>query len=172
MVKDLLELSRLEKDELQVRMERLDFRYMVDAIMPMIEQHASNKQIEVELELPDSVIMRGDEDRLKQLVINLMNNAVNYTPPSGKVKLKVTQSNDAVFAEISDTGMGIPEDSLDRIFERFYRVDKARSRNTGGTGLGLAIVKHVVEAHGGTISVNSEVNKGTTFSIRLPKALG
>ncbi|SNZ11817.1 PAS/PAC sensor signal transduction histidine kinase [Terribacillus aidingensis] len=172
LVKDLLELSRLEKDELQIRMERLDFRKMVDTIMPIIEQHAESKQIQVQLELPDSVIMRGDEDRLKQLVINLMNNAVNYTSSNGSVRLKVTHSNDSVFAEISDTGLGIPEDSLDRIFERFYRVDKARSRNTGGTGLGLAIVKHVVEAHGGTISVSSEVNKGTTFSIRLPKALG
>jgi signal transduction histidine kinase len=110
----------------------------------------------------------GSARDLSLLVRNLLDNAIRYTAPGGRVTASVRPDGDYVVVTISDTGVGIPSRDLDRIFERFYRVDRARSRETGGTGLGLSIVKHVVENHGGTISVDSELGRGTTFEVRLP----
>lgn len=103
--------------------------------------------------------------------MNLISNALNYTMPSGKVHIRIEEKLDKVLVHITDTGIGIAQEEIPRIFERFYRVDKARSRNSGGTGLGLAIVKHLVEAHKGHIDVQSKVNEGTTFSVTLNKYL-
>jgi signal transduction histidine kinase len=110
----------------------------------------------------------GSARDLSLLVRNLLDNAIRYTAPGGRVMASVRPDGDHVVVTISDTGVGVPSRDLDRIFERFYRVDRARSRETGGTGLGLSIVKHVVENHGGTISVDSELGRGTTFEVRLP----
>src|SRR5699024_11184592 len=96
-------------------------------------------------------------------------NAISYTPANGEIKLIIKETNDFIRMQVKDTGIGIDLETLPRIFERFYRVDKARSRNTGGTGLGLAIVKHIIEVHGGKITVESEIDKGSTFSVYFPK---
>lgn len=111
----------------------------------------------------------ADLEKVKQILINLLTNAINYTSESGTITLEATESEHEVCLSVSDTGIGMSKEALTRIFERFYRVDKARSRDTGGTGLGLAIVKHIVEIHNGRIEVDSEIGKGTTFNIYLPK---
>jgi two-component system phosphate regulon sensor histidine kinase PhoR len=112
----------------------------------------------------------GDEERLGQVFSNLLDNAVKYTPENGTITISATAGEKFVEAGVADTGIGIPPQDLSRIFERFYRVDKARSRELGGTGLGLAIVKHLVEGHGGTVSVESPPGKGATFFVKLPTA--
>ena len=109
--------------------------------------------------------IHADEDLLNQVFINLLDNAIKYTPRNGKITIRSCENNNRLVTTITDTGVGIPHESLSRVFERFYRVDKARSRNQGGTGLGLAIVKHIVESHGGEVMVVSEVGKGSTFGV-------
>lgn len=117
--------------------------------------------------------MEGDEDKLRQIFMNLLSNAINYTHDGGSVKVTVVNGHKAdgtetVVFTVSDTGMGIPRKDLPRIFERFYRVDKARSRSSGGTGLGLSIVKHLVELHRGSITVESDLGIGSSFILELP----
>lgn len=114
-------------------------------------------------------MLSADYDRLKQVVLNLIYNAINYTPSDGKVTVSAFESSGYIKIQVIDNGIGIEPEVLPRIFERFYRVDKARSRNTGGTGLGLSITKHIVEAHHGQIFVDSVVDEGSTFTIMLPK---
>lgn len=125
------------------------------------------------MDIPDELFMEADEDKLQQIFLNLLSNGINYTLDGGKVKIKVLtiqRENDTekVVFTVSDTGIGIPKKDLPRIFERFYRVDKGRSRNSGGTGLGLSIVKHLVDLHHGILSVESELGLGTTFTVELP----
>ncbi|MFD2046295.1 two-component system histidine kinase PnpS [Ornithinibacillus salinisoli] len=169
LVEDLLTLSRLEKEEYQLTISEVNVSSLIDEITPMIEQYAGQHDINFILESSENITFNADHDRVKQVLINLLTNAINYTPSNGKVTLAVTDNQEFVQIEVSDTGIGIPRDALPRIFERFYRVDKARSRNTGGTGLGLAIVKHIVDVHEGKIEVDSEVNKGTTIKVYFPK---
>ncbi|MDC3423972.1 cell wall metabolism sensor histidine kinase WalK [Aquibacillus sp. 3ASR75-11] len=169
LVHDLLELSRLEKDEMKLQLESVQIKELLQDVLPVIEHQAQKKNIQLFLDVMENVTIQVDVNRLKQVFINLLNNAISYTSNNGEVKLKVQESDEMVHIKVSDTGIGIPDDAKTRIFERFYRVDKARSRNTGGTGLGLAIVKHIVEAHGGTIRVESELNKGAIFIVELPK---
>jgi two-component system phosphate regulon sensor histidine kinase PhoR len=116
----------------------------------------------------DGLEIFGDKDRLKQAFINIIHNSIKYTE-QGKVELLVEEANKSVKFTVKDTGIGIPESSLNRIFERFYRVDKARSRSVGGTGLGLAIVKHILEAHNSEVVVKSTINEGSEFSFILSK---
>ena len=123
----------------------------------------------IHIETEEEVFIRADLNRLKQVVVNLVANALNYTPNGGNVWIQLEDGEESVQLIIKDDGIGIHPKETQRIFERFYRVDKARSRNSGGTGLGLAIVKHIVDLHHGEIEVASEEQKGTTFTIRLPK---
>jgi two-component system phosphate regulon sensor histidine kinase PhoR len=116
------------------------------------------------------VPVRGSSRDLALLVRNLVENAIQYTRPGGRVEVAVSTQNGAAVFEVRDTGLGIPSRDQARIFERFYRVDRARSRDTGGTGLGLSIVKHVVENHGGTVSLRSQLGRGSTFTVQLPLA--
>jgi len=111
----------------------------------------------------------GDKDKVHQVFVNLIDNAIKFNKPEGKVVLSADQSSEGVTITIEDTGIGIPEEALGRIFERFFRVDKARSKELGGTGLGLAIVKHIMEAHGGHISCQSTPGQGSRFSVLFPK---
>src|SRR5699024_11866677 len=111
----------------------------------------------------------ADQERMSQVIINLIDNAINYTPDQGHVELTIEEQEEHVAIIVSDSGMGIPNKELPRIFQRFYRIDKARARNSGGTGLGLAIVKHIIEVHRGEVKVESEVNKGTEITVLLPK---
>ena len=129
------------------------------------------KQLELELKLPPVAKLKGDADLLRQAIANLLDNAIKYTPAGGKVTLKLEIKPRRLFVAVRDTGMGIPEADIPYIFDRFYRVDKARTRATGGFGLGLAIAKQIVEAHNGKLTVQSEVDKGTTFQICLPTNL-
>jgi two-component system phosphate regulon sensor histidine kinase PhoR len=118
--------------------------------------------------LPPKVKLEGNAQRLEQVFTNLLENAIKYTPSGGKVEVRLRVDAREATYEVRDTGIGIPAAALPRVFERFYRVDRSRSRDMGGTGLGLAIVKHVVKAHGGAVSVASEEGRGTTFTVQLP----
>jgi signal transduction histidine kinase len=122
----------------------------------------------MDLQVEEEVHIRGDELRLRQMFLNLISNAIKYTPEDGALKIAMAQDGGFAVVDIVDSGIGIDAEHLAHIFDRFYRVDKARNRMDGGTGLGLAIVKWIAEAHGGGITVTSEVGKGSTFSVRLP----
>ncbi|MBP1947759.1 two-component system histidine kinase PnpS [Virgibacillus litoralis] len=169
LIEDLLTLSRLEKDEFKLVRSTLNMNDLVDEVLPIIRQSAEQKGISLTAEVGESISLQADKERVKQVVINLLTNAISYTSEDGEVKLTVTDTEDEVQIQVSDTGIGIDQEAIPRLFERFYRVDKARSRNTGGTGLGLAIVKHIVEVHEGKVSVDSEPNNGSTFRVYLPK---
>jgi heavy metal sensor kinase len=130
---------------------------------------AEDRKLSIALEAPDALLrVRGDEGQLKRLFINLLDNAIRYTGPGGAITIRLAQENGYIAVAVEDTGEGIAPEHLPHIFERFYRADQARARNTGGTGLGLAIVKEIVEAHHGSIEVKSDAGKGSTFIIRLP----
>lgn len=169
LIGDILELSKIESRRVPLMLSPVDINQFMTHTIALLEVSASRKQIEVNLSSPEELYMEGDEDRLRQIFVNLLSNAISYTPEGGKifVNISVTEQ-ETVRVTIADTGIGIPEKDLPRIFERFYRVDKARSRGSGGTGLGLSIVKHLVELHKGTITVQSTVGKGTTFILELP----
>jgi two-component system phosphate regulon sensor histidine kinase PhoR len=130
------------------------------------------KNIEIRNETTEGVLARvmADQGRLEQVVVNLLENAIKYTPDGGSVRLSAEDDGEYIKVFVSDTGIGIPFKDLPRIFERFYRVDEARTREQGGTGLGLAIVKHIVQLHGGTVAVTSEPGRGSVFSFTLRKA--
>ena len=165
-VKDLLILSRLDYAKMDWKISRFSLDESLRNVVLAMEMDAKNHKHELTLELPEPLPeMNGDKGRVEQVFVNILSNAIKYTPDGGKIT--VTGKNKGGKAEISvrDTGIGIPKKDLERIFDRFYRVDKARSRARGGTGLGLAITKEIVEHHGGTISVESELNVGTTVTI-------
>jgi two-component system phosphate regulon sensor histidine kinase PhoR len=137
------------------------------------QDHAAAKSLSLSLELDlqdEQTLVRADEEALRQIFDNLIDNAVKYTPEGGRVSVSCRISDDAqaVLVEVSDTGIGIPREDLPRVFERFYRVDKARSRELGGTGLGLAIVKHTAHCLGGKVTVSSRLGAGSRFTVRLP----
>ena len=129
---------------------------------------AKTKSIELVCDADESINIRANADYVKQIILNLVDNAIKYTPENGDVNVKIFKEKDYAVIKVSDTGMGIPKEDQARIFERFYRVDKARSREIGGTGLGLAITKHIVINLGGTISVESVLEKGSTFTVKIP----
>jgi two-component system phosphate regulon sensor histidine kinase PhoR len=165
---DLLTLSRLDGVALPPQREPIDLRDVVHRAVEVLSAAAREKQVRVEVEEEPVPFVPGDPDSLERLVLNLLDNAVKYNRPGGSVVLRLSQDGPAVLLEVCDTGIGIPPDSIPRIFERFYRVDKGRAREEGGTGLGLAIVKHVAQAHGGQVDVESNAGRGTTFRVRLP----
>jgi len=169
LIGDILELSKIESRRVPLILSPVDIKQFMTHTIALLDVSASRKQIEVNLSSLEELYMEGDEDRLRQIFVNLLSNAISYTPEGGEifVSISVTEQ-EMVRITIADTGIGIPEKDLPRIFERFYRVDKARSRGSGGTGLGLSIVKHLVELHKGTITVQSTVGKGTTFILELP----
>jgi len=170
LIQDLLDLSKIEQPDFQLNMEKFDLLSTLKETITMLDNKAADKNIKLSLESrKDNIFLNGDVDRLKQVFINLIANAINYTPDYGLVTVIIEDLKDKVQINVKDTGIGIEKREIPRIFERFYRVDRARSRNSGGTGLGLAIVKHIIEAHRGTIHVNSEVGKGSEFIIQLYK---
>ncbi|GLO66826.1 MULTISPECIES: two-component system histidine kinase PnpS [Oceanobacillus] len=169
LIEDLLALSRLEREDFRLLIDSYDVKKMVEEILPTLQQKAEKKNLTFNLEIPDQLTMRADKDRMKQVLINLVDNSIHYTPSEGDICLTISEEKDAIHFQVKDSGIGMDEKSQTRVFERFYRVDKARSRNTGGTGLGLAIVKHIVEVHKGKIDVESTLNEGTTIHIYIPK---
>ena len=175
LTEDLLTLSDLESGKVHLSQQLLDAGNLIQRVLEVFWDQAARKKIKLTQEVaPGLPKLAGDLDRLQQLFINLVDNAIKYTPLEGVVSLTVTQTavhnGGAPHIEIAvrDTGPGIPEKDLPRITERFYRVDKARSRDLGGTGLGLAIVKHIVQAHKGELTIESVLKKGTTVRVRLP----
>jgi signal transduction histidine kinase len=167
-VSDLLDLSRLETGaELD---EEVGLDQVVKEERDRYEQAAREGGLTLSIRLGPVAPVRGSVRDLSLLVRNLVDNAIRYTKPGGRVEVTLSGQGDEVVLSVADTGVGIPTRELPRIFERFYRVDRARSRETGGTGLGLSIVKHVIENHGGTVNVTSELGRGTCFEVRLPSA--
>lgn len=172
LILDLLELSKIEQQGFQLSIQKLDLRLLLEEVITIINGKAVEKEIQLKFFCKlEKVFIEGDADRLKQVFINLIGNAINYTPREGEVTVILLDNGENVRIHVKDSGVGIEKEEIPRIFERFYRVDRARSRNSGGTGLGLAIVKHLVEAHQGTISVRSELGKGSEFIIELHKYL-
>jgi len=167
-VSDLLDLSRLEAERLEVRPQSLD--RIAREEVERLEERAREAGVELSADLAPAPVS-GDDGGLRLLVRNLLDNAIRYTPRGGEVRLSVQERDGAVELAVTDTGVGIPRRDIPRIFERFYRVDRARSRDTGGTGLGLAIARHVAEQHGGRIAVESELGRGSTFRVELPAQL-
>lgn len=169
LIEELLELSKIEQSYFKLNWATTDLKRIIEEVYDLLKEKASTKDIFLDLVIEGDTTLEGDAARLKQIAINLVNNAIMYTPSGGKVTIFLKGRDSRVELDVIDTGVGISENELPRIFERFYRIDRARSRNSGGTGLGLAIVKHLVEAHAAKITVNSEIGKGTTFSIELKK---
>lgn len=169
LVEDLLTLSTLEKDNFELNLSEVDLYDLIEGVRPLIEHRAKTRQVHLEIINTKGYKLMADGEQIKQVLINLLGNAISYTSEEGDVKLTVSEDEENICISVSDTGIGIDQEDISRLFERFYRVDKARSRNTGGTGLGLAIVKHIVEVHGGKLTVDSEVNVGSTFNVYLPK---
>ncbi|WP_066194714.1 MULTISPECIES: two-component system histidine kinase PnpS [Gracilibacillus] len=167
LIHDLLELSKIEKEELNLSIQLIEVDDWISKSLTLIEQQFSGKQRYFKADIEPGLSFYGDPDLLQQVVLNLVYNALSYTQEQGEVILRIYQPDATIVFEVEDNGIGIPEDSIPRIFERFYRVDRARSRNTGGTGLGLAIVKHIVEAHHGTIEVDSKLAEGSRFRVNL-----
>ena len=176
LTEDLLTLSDLESGNIKLALHPIDAGHVIQRVLEVFWDRASKKGIDLSQQVaPGLPKLLGDSDRLQQLFINLIDNAIKYTPPGGAVTLVAIESPSNggashVEISVSDTGPGIPEKDLPRLTERFYRVDKARSRDLGGTGLGLAIVKHIVQAHKGELKIDSVLNSGTTVRVRLPIA--
>ncbi|MDF2837300.1 MAG: sensor signal transduction histidine kinase [Paenibacillus sp.] len=169
LIGDILELSKIESRRVPLMFSPVEIDVFMNKTVTLLESEASRKRITIERDVESGLYLEADEDRLRQIMMNLLSNGINYTPEGGRVTIRIfAYGDDHVRIQICDSGIGIPKKDLPRIFERFYRVDKARSRSSGGTGLGLSIVKHLVELHKGTISVSSTVGVGTTFTIDLP----
>lgn len=171
-VESLLVISRLDAGEALMERTRFDLAELTATTVEQLRLLAEDKNIELDCETQKAIEIEGDRARLKQVIVNLVDNAVKYTPPNGKVEVRVARRDDEAILEVSDTGIGIPDESLPHIFERFYRVDKARSRAVGGTGLGLAIVKSICAAHGGKVEVESLEGKGSRFRVEVPLVNG
>ncbi|EJI9176506.1 PAS domain-containing protein [Listeria monocytogenes] len=171
LIMDILALSRIEQNPVAENVELVDVDEVIEQSARTIFEMATEKNIRVTIpeKTSASVMIETDRDKLQQIVINLLSNAINYTPVDGKVEVKLIEQEAEVIIEVTDNGIGIPAKDIDRVFERFYRVDKARSRHSGGTGLGLSIVKHLVENCGGRIEVESQEEVGSTFRVTLPK---
>lgn len=172
LIHDLLELSKIEQQGFQLNVLEFNLVSTLNEVITILKNKAEAKEISLEMEGDhEEVMIEGDVHRLKQVFINLIANAIAYTPSGGFVKVSLKEYDNKVQVKVKDSGIGIEKEEIPRIFERFYRVDRARSRNSGGTGLGLAIVKHLIEAHHGTIRVKSEIGNGSEFIIKLYRKL-
>lgn len=171
LVQDLLTLSQIETGDIKMHFENFDLYRLCHDIIDQFEEKAENKKIRLTLNDDHKrILVYADKQRISQVVTNFVSNAINYTPEGGAVSIDFDLGKKNVTTFVKDNGEGIPKEHLDRIFERFYRVDKSRSREKGGTGLGLAIVKHILEGHHSKAEVSSELGKGSTFSFKLPRA--
>jgi two-component system, OmpR family, phosphate regulon sensor histidine kinase PhoR len=168
-ITDLLLLSKIESGQIPLTLEPVEIPALVERTMGLLRHAIKRKQHKIVTDLPDRLPPAlGDEERLGQVLTNLLDNAVKYTPDHGTITVTGAVVQEMIEICVEDTGIGIPPKDLPRIFERFYRVDKARSRELGGTGLGLAIVKHLVEGHRGSVTVENLPTQGTRFRVRLP----
>jgi heavy metal sensor kinase len=169
LIEDLLLLSKGDLGEIPLKMEHLDFNELITELHHQAQLLATAKNIKVELQAPKEVInLQADSFRLRQVLLNLLTNAIKYTPDDGDVFIKIESDGNFVTISVIDSGIGMDEEHLELIFNRFYRVDKTGNRNDGGSGLGLAIVKWIVDAHQGTIRVTSTPGQGSRFTVILP----
>jgi two-component system phosphate regulon sensor histidine kinase PhoR len=169
LINDILTLSELEHKGVLLNIEKVNVNKCIEEVYYIMRSIAENKNINLSFNYNcEDVIINGNIDKFKQMMINLVDNAIKYTNSGGKVSINLNCKDDKLIIEVKDTGIGIPEEHIPRLFERFYRVDKGRSRNSGGTGLGLAIVKHIVKMFKGNIEVMSKIGEGTVFTIYLP----
>jgi len=171
-VEDLQTITHLEKGELEIEEERFDVVALAKDVIDAQELKAREKKISLELSNPpdQQIWAEADKFRIRQALVNLVVNSVRYGKENGTTTIRVSDTGEKIITEVADSGIGIPKEHLPRVFERFYRVDKSRSREQGGTGLGLSIVKHILEAHGQTISVMSTEGAGSVFSFTLKKS--
>ncbi len=169
LVNDLLDLSYLESKNVRFDPERFDLSELAVRVLSGFGSHLKKKKVGVQFDLPDKLAVNADKDKIEQVLTNLIDNSIKFNRENGSIRVFAEVRDRSVKIKIKDSGAGIPEKDLPRIFERFYRVDKARSRELGGTGLGLAIVKHIVELHGGSVGVESIEGLGSTFWFSLPK---
>jgi len=168
LVSDLENLAKVESDNLKLNKTPINLREMTKKVLWNYEKELRDRNLSVEVEGNCSLVY-ADRDRIGQVLVNLISNAVKYTPDGGEIRITLSDTEDSVVFNIRDSGIGIPEAEIPYIFERFYRADKSRNRNTGGSGIGLAIVKSVVSAHGGAVDVESRLNEGSNFIVKLPK---
>ena len=168
LVNDLLSLSHLESKEITLDKENVNLRQLVEGVIIGFKSQLTKRNIEVKDELPATLSIKADKDRIEQVITNLIDNAIKFNKDKGTIKVYSQDANGKIKIIVEDSGIGIPEKDITRIFERFYRVDKARSRELGGTGLGLSIVKHIVELHNGCVGVESTEGFGSKFWLILP----
>ena len=171
LVDDLLSLAQLESRDTDLQLSDVQLAELFESVLRDWGKKLAEKQLKVVVDLsPDARTIRADETRLQEVVYNLLDNAVKYSRENGEVRLRAAQRGPEIVLSVADNGIGIGKNDLPRIFERFYRVDKARSRELGGTGLGLAIVKHIAQLHGGRVEAESELGRGTTIRVILPNS--
>lgn len=173
LLNDLIEISRIESKEMKMNFRSFNpsmvFNEVITDLKPTAEQANIKLLFNNQLDAKKNILVLGDIERIKQVIANLIENAIKYNTPNGTVTLSLKEFDKYILVAVADTGIGISTEETDRIFERFYRVNKDRSRQVGGTGLGLAIVKHIVEAHKSSIQVSSELGVGSEFSFTLEK---
>jgi two-component system phosphate regulon sensor histidine kinase PhoR len=168
MVAELTQLSRIENGQAELKMEPVSLNALADEVLAEMKPLAEKQQVTLSKQLsPDLPLVKADKDRIRQTIVNLVHNAIKFNKPAGSVAIATNCDNKLVNLSVADTGIGIPEDDLPHVFERFYKADKART--VGGSGLGLAIAKHTIQAHGGEISARSQEGKGSTFTFTLPR---
>lgn len=173
LVQDLLTLSQIESGDIKMKFDMVDLWKISAEVVEQLEEKAQKKEIRIKLQDPGQKLMvYADGQRISQVITNLVSNGINYTPDGGEVSVYFDIGKKNITTYVKDTGEGIPKEHLHRIFERFYRVDKSRSREKGGTGLGLAIVKHILEGHNTKADVESTVGKGSIFSFKLQRFKG
>ncbi len=168
MVKDLEKLAKYESEDLNLETTNFNLKELIQQIIISFESEFYQKKVTIYFSGTDTQI-KADQDKISQVIVNLLSNSLKYTPANGRVEIGLSENKDEIEMIVSDTGSGIPAEDLPYIFERFYRVDKSRNRISGGSGIGLAIVRSIIEAHHGTIQVESELGIGTRFIIKLPK---
>ena len=167
-INDLLTLVKLDQKEIPLNFAETDLNKVMEDIIKRMTPLAAAKQIQIHYSKEKEVLAEADEMKLTLAISNLVDNAIKYTPEGGNVTVVLDADHQNAFITVTDTGIGIPEDEINRIFERFYRVDKTRDRETGGTGLGLSITYATVMMHNGSIKVNSKEEEGTSIQMRIP----
>ena len=171
LINDLLDLSRVESGKMKLTLEECSLEAVIDRVLTGMNKEAGKNSVTLKKDVPPRLArIRIDEAAIAQVLFNLVENAIKYNNAGGSVTISARETDRGVEVSVADTGIGIPQEDIPRIFERFYRVDKARSRELGGTGLGLSIVKHLIQAHKGEVWVKSTLGEGSTFSFSLPKA--
>ncbi|MFH1355111.1 MAG: ATP-binding protein, partial [Candidatus Omnitrophota bacterium] len=169
LINDLLSLSHLESRQIELKREEVNLKELSDEVISGFKSQLKKKSITVTNELPKDLSLKIDRDRIEQVFTNLMDNAIKFNKDKGLIKIYSQESSGKIKIVVEDSGIGIPAKDTSRLFERFYRVDKNRSRELGGTGLGLSIVKHIVELHGGAVGLESTEGLGSKFHFTLPK---